>query len=101
MPIEAIQTDPDPIPKEAPMSKWLPIIDPEGCTSCVACVDACNPGSLEMRDGVAVLRDPDTCASDEHCVEACPTQTITMGWIAADGDAAVGRWQPSAGQPNC
>jgi NAD-dependent dihydropyrimidine dehydrogenase PreA subunit len=75
------------------MDKWLPIIDPDACTGCVACVDVCTPGSLEMRDGVAVLTNADSCASDEHCVEACPTDAITMDWVAADGDPAVGQWQ--------
>ena len=75
------------------MLKWLPVIDPEACTGCVACVDVCDPGSLEMVDGLAVLARPETCASDEHCVEACATDAIRMGWVESEGDAAVGRWE--------
>jgi NAD-dependent dihydropyrimidine dehydrogenase PreA subunit len=75
------------------MDKWLPVIEPDACTGCVACVDACNPGSLEMRDGLAVLVNGDSCASDEHCVVACPTDAIRMDWLASEGDAAVGQWR--------
>jgi NAD-dependent dihydropyrimidine dehydrogenase PreA subunit len=75
------------------MEKWLPVIDPEACTGCVACVDACNPGCLEMRDGIAALAHADACAGNEHCVESCPTNAIAMQWVAAHGDQAVGRWR--------
>jgi NAD-dependent dihydropyrimidine dehydrogenase PreA subunit len=79
------------------MQKWLPVIDPENCTGCVACVDVCEPQSLQMVDGIAVLTQPDTCVSDEHCIEACATDAIRMEWIESTGDAALGRWQGDGG----
>ncbi len=75
------------------MKKWLPVIDPDACTGCVACVDACTPGSLEMQDAVAVLTNLETCASDEHCLLACATDAIRMEWTAVKADPAIGRWQ--------
>ena len=75
------------------MDKWLPVIELDACTGCVSCVDECTPGSLEIRDGVAVLTNADTCASDEHCVAACPTDAIMMDWTSAEGDRSTGRWR--------
>jgi NAD-dependent dihydropyrimidine dehydrogenase PreA subunit len=75
------------------MLKYLPVVDPDACTSCVACVDVCTPGCLEMQNGLPVLTQPDTCGSDEHCVTACSTDAIRMEWAPAQGDPAIGKWR--------
>jgi Na+-translocating ferredoxin:NAD+ oxidoreductase RNF subunit RnfB len=78
------------------MLKLLPVLEPDNCTGCVACVDACNPSCLEMQDGLPVLMNAAACTGSEHCVAACPTQALRMEWTACDGDPAVGRWQEGA-----
>ncbi len=72
--------------------KWLPVIDPNVCNGCEACVDACGPDCLELDDTVAVLARPDACGSEEHCIAPCPAGAIRMAWIPCAGDPAVGRW---------
>ncbi len=72
--------------------KWLPVIDEEQCTGCAACVDACGPHCLEMKDGVAALPRPDICGSEEHCIAPCPVECIHMEWVPFEGDYSVGKW---------
>lgn len=74
-------------------SKWLPIIDSGKCTGCSRCVDVCGAKSLEMIDGIAVLRRPDTCGSEEHCIAACRDDAMYMAWLPIDGDATIGVWR--------
>ena len=76
--------------------KWLPVVDEDLCTGCAACVEACGPKSLEIRDGVAELPRPDTCGSEEHCIAPCPTAAIQMRWVAAVGDKTRGKWRAEA-----
>lgn len=73
--------------------KWLPVIDANRCTGCARCVEACGPKSLEIIDGLAVLRRPDTCGSEEHCIRPCPEEAIRMEWVVAAGEASRGRWR--------
>jgi NAD-dependent dihydropyrimidine dehydrogenase PreA subunit len=65
------------------MDRLLPEIEPDACTGCVACVDACTHNALEMRDGVAALRDVEACANDQNCLAACPTDAIRMAAAAS------------------
>ena len=60
------------------MQTTLPVVDQEACTGCVACVDACDGGCLQMEGGVAVLINPEACVGAEHCVESCPIGAIRM-----------------------
>ncbi len=52
-------------------------VDPEICTGCESCVDACPVEAISMSDEIAVV-DPDTCADAGACVEACPVEAITL-----------------------
>ncbi len=72
--------------------KWLPVVDPDECNGCGACLDACTPDCLEIDDTAVVLARPDACGSDEHCIAPCPVEAIRMAWIPCAGDPAVGRW---------
>jgi len=73
-------------------SKWLPVIDPDLCSGCGKCVEACGPECFEIVEGVAVLSDPETCGSEEHCIEPCASSALTMAWVAMEGDQTVGKW---------
>lgn len=73
--------------------KWLPVIEEDLCTGCAACVEACGPKSLEIRNWVAELARPDTCGSEEHCIAPCPTAAIQMRWVPATGNPARGKWR--------
>jgi len=53
------------------------VVDPEECTGCESCVDACPLDAIEMQDDIAVV-DPDTCEDCGDCVEACPVEAITL-----------------------
>ena len=73
--------------------KWMPIILAERCTGCGLCVEACGPRSLEMLNGIAVLRLPDTCGSEEHCISACRDEAIQMAWLPFEGNVKIGKWR--------
>ena len=62
--------------------KTLPAVDGETCTGCVACVDACDHGCLQMVDGIAKLVAAEECVGDQHCVAACPLSAIRMEPVA-------------------
>ena len=74
--------------------KWLPVVDPNLCTGCNACVEACGPKSLELINKVAVLVRPETCGSEEHCIAPCPTGAIQMAWLEHSGNLTRGKWRP-------
>lgn len=73
--------------------KWVPVIDPERCTGCNACADACGPGSLAVINQMAVLVNLDSCGSEEHCIPVCKDEAIKMAWVPADGDLSIGKWR--------
>ncbi|MEQ1921109.1 MAG: NAD(P)-binding domain-containing protein [Pyrinomonadaceae bacterium] len=49
-----------------------PIIFPERCIGCQACVDACPHDVLAIVDGVAAAVAPDLCMEDTACQAECP-----------------------------
>jgi len=53
------------------------LVNPELCSGCESCVDACPTEAISMVDGKAVV-DPDECTECEACVEVCPEEAITM-----------------------
>jgi len=53
------------------------IIDPEKCTGCESCVEACPTEAISMADGKAVVNE-DECADCGACVDECPVEAITL-----------------------
>ncbi len=49
-----------------------PMIFPERCIGCQACVDACPHDVLAIVDGVAAAVAPDLCMEDTACQAECP-----------------------------
>jgi len=50
-----------------------PVIDPQLCIGCHACVEACPHSVLEMVGGVATPVALDQCMEDTSCMVECPT----------------------------
>jgi MinD superfamily P-loop ATPase len=50
-------------------------IDPERCTGCGACADACPVGAIALTDGEARV-DGETCTECGACLEVCPEEAI-------------------------
>jgi len=64
----------------------LVIIDPEKCTGCQACVDACPYGVIYFNEGLNIAQKCTGCAhlldngwKEPRCVDACPTQALKFG----------------------
>jgi len=53
------------------------VVDPEKCTGCESCVEACPVEAISMKDDKAVV-DPDTCSECGVCVDTCPVEAISM-----------------------
>lgn len=49
-----------------------PVIFPDRCIGCQACVDACPHDVLDIIDGTAVAVAPDLCMEDTACQAECP-----------------------------
>ncbi len=76
-----------------PTHKWMPIVDPDKCSGCELCVNACGPQCLEMQLGLAVLTAPEACGSEEHCIGLCADDAIHMAWLPWTGDPSRGKWR--------
>jgi len=53
------------------------VVDPEKCTGCETCVEACPLGAIEMKDGLAVV-NPETCGDCGACIDVCPVEAISL-----------------------
>lgn len=52
-------------------------VDPEKCTGCESCVEACPVEAIEMKDDIAVV-DQEECTDCETCIDTCPEEAISM-----------------------
>lgn len=52
-------------------------VDPDTCTGCEACVEACPVEAITMKDEIAVV-DQDECTDCGACVDTCPVESITV-----------------------
>jgi NAD-dependent dihydropyrimidine dehydrogenase PreA subunit len=50
-------------------------IDPERCTTCGACAEACSVGAIALTDGTAQV-DDEECTGCGACLEVCPEGAI-------------------------
>jgi Fe-S-cluster-containing dehydrogenase component len=64
----------------------LVIIDPEKCTGCKTCVDACPYGVIYFSEGLNIAQKCTGCAhlldsgwKEPRCVDACPTEALKFG----------------------
>ena len=64
--------------EELMSSDLKPVIDPDECIACEACVNVCPTDALEMVDDVAVLTRPEDCEGCGDCETECPSGAITM-----------------------
>ncbi len=53
-------------------------IDPEKCTGCGACAEACEEGAIQMIGGKAVLVREDHCDGLGACLPSCPADAISI-----------------------
>lgn len=59
------------------------VLDPEACTHCRECLDACAPGAIELTDDDVYI-DPSVCDGCEDCALVCPTTAIQVAGCESD-----------------
>ncbi|RLG55120.1 MAG: cobalamin biosynthesis protein CobQ [Thermoproteota archaeon] len=65
---------------------FLPAVDPEKCTMCGLCAQACRPHALVHVEGRLPMLFPELCSGCEACKLVCPSNAITdsqklLGWV--------------------
>ena len=69
-----------------------PVIFPDRCIGCQACVDACPHDVLAIVDGTAAAVAPDLCMEDTACQAECPVNPKACIVInTSEGGAIVAR----------
>jgi 2-oxoglutarate ferredoxin oxidoreductase subunit delta len=79
--------EPRPKPPQAPKIR----VKVSWCKGCGLCVDYCNRGVLEMKDGLPVVLAAEKCSRCMLCEAICPDFAIDVlepGEAARDGGAA-------------
>ncbi len=59
-------------------SSSAPVVEPDGCTGCGVCVEACPVDAIDLGEK-AFIREKD-CIGCAHCVAVCPEGTIKIEW---------------------
>lgn len=73
------------------------LIDPEKCSGCGKCVDACPHGVIYFNDGLKIAQKCTGCthlldngSAQPRCSEACPTDALVFGEESKLADKLVG-----------
>lgn len=53
----------------------MPIVNPNKCVGCLACIKNCPVGAISLKDGKAFI-DQSLCIKCGACVQICPVQAI-------------------------
>ena len=69
------------------------VVDRDRCLYCGACVAACPPDAIYLRNGALTI-DDQTCTDCERCVRMCPVGALTAQTLAPT------RVSPAAAAPN-
>jgi anaerobic carbon-monoxide dehydrogenase iron sulfur subunit len=56
----------------------IPVVDPEVCSGCRACVEACPQGTMFFDEELSLALKCDLCGGDPECVKNCPMEAIRL-----------------------
>jgi len=66
-------------------------IDPDLCTNCLACVDACPYGAIFVHPDLDTPIKCDLCSGQPRCVRDCPKHALTLSDEVAGQPTLVGK----------
>ena len=66
-------------------SQWMPQIDQKSCTGCGECIVRCPTDSLGWQGNKAALVQPDLCTYCTLCEDACPVNAIELPYLVVMG----------------
>ena len=65
------------MPGTPPPAVTVARVDPEKCTGCGLCIEACPVEAIRVEGDVAVV-DPRTCTGCGTCVGECPNEALAL-----------------------
>jgi electron transport complex protein RnfB len=66
-----------PKPASIVSTPFVAVADPETCKGCGVCIERCQMGAVQLRDGKVTL-DVDRCIGCGLCVSTCPTGSLKL-----------------------
>ena len=72
----------------------VPVIDEEGCTQCLSCIDACRAKAMRVNPRTSFPMVCDRCGGDPACIKVCPTGAIEGYTVPTDMECFYGSDSP-------
>ncbi len=75
--------------RQAVTQPRVPQVDPDRCTACTKCVEACTYGAMTVDGTARALAE--TCTGCGLCVSVCPERAISLDYVSQGSPEALSR----------